>query len=86
MSYYNFRNIAGMDHLIDRNEYAAYKQATNPYTDPYTNYRHANHEFSLMDRNGDGRVDYYEYADAQRRKYGHYPQHYNRYRSYGNYY
>ena len=85
MSYYNFRNVSGIDNQIDRNEYNAYQQITHPYTDPYTNARHANQEFNLVDRNRNGKIDYNEFADAEQRKNGYYPGNLTSGYSYGNY-
>lgn len=85
MSYYSFRNIAGMDNSIDRNEYSAYYNSTHPFSSPYSNYKNANDEFSLVDRNRNGRIDYHEFADAQSRKNGgYYPGSYTT--GYGFYY
>lgn len=86
MSYEKFRYISGIDNMIDRNEYTSYYQSNNPYSHPYTNYRNAQDEFSLIDRNGDGRIDYYEFRDAEQRKYGHgyYPGSYSQF-GYGGY-
>ncbi|CAF0974254.1 unnamed protein product [Brachionus calyciflorus] len=72
MSFLKYRNIAGMDRQIDREEYAAYYDITHPYNSPYSNYRRANEEFNLLDRDRNGRIDYHEYADGESRKYGGY--------------
>ncbi|RNA34654.1 hypothetical protein BpHYR1_049314 [Brachionus plicatilis] len=88
MSYHMFRSIAGIDSLIDRNEFAAFNQMMNPYNDYFTNMLQSNIQFSLMDRNGDGRIDFWEFADAQRRlNPGFYPGQYSVYgpRFYGYY-
>ncbi|CAF0951566.1 unnamed protein product [Brachionus calyciflorus] len=78
MSYHTFRNIAGIDNSIDRNEYLAYYQSRHPFSSPYSNYRRANEEFNLIDRNRNGRIEYHEYADAQMRKHGgYYPGQYS---------
>jgi hypothetical protein len=84
----NLRYKSGIDGVMDRNEYAADYNQQHPYDSPYSNYRHANEEFNLADRNRDGRVDYYEYSDAQYRKHGggYYPGAYSsRYGSYSYY-
>lgn len=80
-----FRQISGIDDLIDRNEFEAYHQYQYPYLDPISNRIHANYVFSLIDRNGDNRIDFYEFADAERRKYGYYPGYYSNRRRYGRY-
>ncbi|RNA17808.1 hypothetical protein BpHYR1_042670 [Brachionus plicatilis] len=77
MSYYKFRNISGMDHSIDKNEYSAYYQNSHPYSNPYSNYRNSHDEFSLVDRNRNGRIDYHEFRDAENRKNGYYPGQYS---------
>ena len=80
MSYLKFRYIAGADNAIDRNEFYAREYGKYPYLDPYTMRRIADEKFALMDRNGDGRIDYREYRDAKRRRnyynYGYYPSQY----------
>ncbi|RNA23955.1 hypothetical protein BpHYR1_016273 [Brachionus plicatilis] len=81
-----FKKISGMDSLIDRNEYEVYHHYKHPYLDPVSNRIQANHEFSMIDRNRDNRIDYYEFADAERRRYGYYPEYYPQRRNYGPYY
>ena len=77
MSYYNFRNASGIDNLIDRNEYSAYYQRRNPFSNPISNHINSQREFSLIDRNRDGRIDYHEYRDAKYRQNGYYPGYYS---------
>lgn len=78
MSYHLFRSIAGIDSLIDRNEFATFNQMMNPFNDYFSNMIQSNMQFSLMDRNGDGRIDFWEFADAQRRlNHGLYPGFYS---------
>lgn len=77
MSYEKFRYISGIDNLIDRHEYSAYYQRKHPFANPYSNYRNSQDEFSLIDRNGDGRIDYYEFRDAEIRKHRYYSGNYS---------
>ena len=71
MSYNLFRNISGIDNLIDRGEYGTYFQATNPFGNPLTNSAIANYQFSLADRNMDNRLNYGEFLTRPRT--GYYP-------------
>ena len=73
MSYNKFRYISGIDNMIDRNEYNHYYQQRNPFSHPGSNFINSQREFSLMDRNGDGRIDYHEFRDAEMRKNGYFP-------------
>lgn len=72
MSYNLFRNISGMDNLIDRGEYGAYYQSNHPFTHPYINSINASREFTYADRNRDNRLDYFEFAAGPRTN-GYFP-------------
>ena len=76
MSFPMFSNIAGFDNLIDRHEFSNYYQMTHPFSGPGA----AHEAFNLIDRNRDGRIDYFEFRDSQYRNPG--VQYFNSYNQY----
>ncbi|CAF1020984.1 unnamed protein product [Brachionus calyciflorus] len=80
MSYSSFRSIAGADNMIDFNEFLEMTRQTYPHLDQQTLYEIAQEKFALMDRNGDGRINYNEYTNAYNREktpYGNFQSNYN---------
>ncbi|RNA39579.1 hypothetical protein BpHYR1_012656 [Brachionus plicatilis] len=71
MSFSQFRNIAGIDHQIDFNEYFEYTRQKYPNIDKQTVYRIAKEKFAFIDRDKNNKIDYKEFVDAQKRKYYH---------------
>ncbi|CAF1020948.1 unnamed protein product [Brachionus calyciflorus] len=68
MSYYEFRNFAGADNLIDFNEFLEITRQKYPHLDQQTIFEIARDTFSLMDKNGDGKINFNEYSEAKFRE------------------
>ncbi|CAF1020966.1 unnamed protein product [Brachionus calyciflorus] len=69
MSYFEFRNVAGADNLIDFNEFLQVTRQKYPYLDMNSVYEIARDKFALMDRDRNGRISYDEFADAAFRNF-----------------
>ncbi|CAF0860287.1 unnamed protein product [Brachionus calyciflorus] len=79
MAYSNFRYAAGADNMIDFNEFLEITRQKYPHLDQQTLYEIAHEKFTLMDRNGDGKINYNEYANANIKEntpYGNPPPYY----------
>lgn len=77
MSYYDFRDYAGIDNSMDRYEYQMYSRRRSPFLNFFTGGLYSNIRFNMADRNRDGRLDYFEFASSHP---------YSRYSSYPGYY
>ena len=68
MSYNEFRNVSGADKMIDFNEFVEITRQKYPHLDQQSIFEIARDKFALMDKNGDGRINYNEFAEAKFRE------------------
>ncbi|CAF1055327.1 unnamed protein product [Brachionus calyciflorus] len=62
MSGRTFKDVAGEDGIIDKNEYYQYSKMRHPFLNAITGDRYADKQFAKTDKDKNGKLNYYDFV------------------------